>query len=151
MLAVGSRMPTWVDQAFNEYQKRITGRVRLNLLEIPALPRGKNPDIFRIRQQEERKLLNSMPARGYLVALDKRGPIWTTEQVSANLQAWLDKHQPVAMAIGGPEGFSEHFLGMCDEVWSLSNLTFPHTLARVVVAEQIYRGYSILQGLPYHR
>lgn len=151
LLAVGDRMPTWIDQGFVEYQKRIGGRLRLDLIEIPALRRGKNADIPRIQQQEESRLLDLAPKPACLIALDRRGIHWKTEEVACNMKNWLDQRDPVSLAIGGPEGFSEPFLGMCRGVWSLSELTFPHGLARVVVAEQLYRGYSILEGLPYHR
>ncbi|MYB34789.1 MAG: 23S rRNA (pseudouridine(1915)-N(3))-methyltransferase RlmH [Gammaproteobacteria bacterium] len=151
LLAVGDRMPTWIDQGFFEYQKRIVRPFRLSLVQIPALRRPKGADMARIRQQEESRILNSVPDSACLIALDKRGLNRTTKQVAQNMKNWLDQREPVALAIGGPEGFSEEFIGMCSEVWSLSNLTFPHGLARVIVAEQLYRGYSILQGLPYHR
>lgn len=151
LLAVGNRMPAWVEQGFKEYQKRIGGHFRLDLVEVPALRRQKNSDLSRIQKQEEAKLLESMPKSAFLIALDKRGLTWTTEQVACNMQKWLDQRQPIALAIGGPEGFTNQFLGVCREVWSLSELTFPHALVRVLVAEQLYRGCSILQGLPYHR
>ncbi len=144
-------MPAWVEQGFIEYQKRIDGRFRLDLVEIPALRRAKRADMARIQHQEEARLLGSAPSPSHLIALDRRGVHWTTQQVALNMQNWLDQGDPVVLAIGGPEGFSEQFLGKSREIWSLSDLTFPHGLARVVVAEQLYRGFSILQRLPYHR
>ena len=151
LLAVGDRMPAWIDQGFVEYQKRIGRPFRLGLVQIPALRRPRGADMARIQQQEESRILASVPNSACLIALDKRGLHRTTEQVAENMKNWLGQREPVALAIGGPEGFSEEFIGKCNEVWSLSDLTFPHGLARVIVAEQLYRGYSILQGLPYHR
>ncbi len=151
VLAVGNRMPAWIDEGFFEYQKRISRQFRLRLIEIPALRRGKNPDIEKIKHLEESRLLDSAPNSSYLIALDKHGRHWTTRQVARKMQNWLDQGDSVTLAIGGPEGFSEEFLGKCTEVWSLSELTFPHGLARIIVAEQLYRGYSILNKLPYHR
>ena len=151
LLAVGNRMPAWVQQGFAEYQKRIGGRFRLDLVEIPALRRGKNADIPRIRQQEEARVLESVPSPGYLIALDRNGAAWSTRCLAQNMGRWLDQGEPVALAVGGPEGFSDQFLGVCRETWSLSALTFAHPLVRVILAEQLYRGFSIVEGLPYHR
>ncbi|MCY4217671.1 MAG: 23S rRNA (pseudouridine(1915)-N(3))-methyltransferase RlmH [Gammaproteobacteria bacterium] len=151
ILAVGDRMPTWIDQGFLEYQKRISRPFRLRLIEIPAFRRGKNADVEKIKQLEESKLLDSAPTSSYLIALDKRGIQWTTKQVARKMQNWLNEGDSVTLVIGGPDGFSGEFIRKCHVSWSLSDLTFPHGLARVIVAEQLYRGYSILQKFPYHR
>ena len=144
-------MPAWVNQGFLEYQKRIRGRYCLNLVEIPALHRGKNADLGQIKRQEEIKIRELIPLPSRMIALDLRGISWTTEQLTQNMQRWMDHSEKITLVVAGPDGFSDQFLSESSEVWSLSDLTFAHSLVRVILAEQIYRGFSILEGLPYHR
>ncbi|NKB77421.1 MAG: 23S rRNA (pseudouridine(1915)-N(3))-methyltransferase RlmH [Gammaproteobacteria bacterium] len=151
LLVVGEKMPRWVEEGYAEYEKRIRGRIRLHLLEIPAIKRGKNADIKRIVQREEQKVVSAIPNGAHVIALDRIGKALSTTDISAKMDQWLQQGRPIALMVGGPEGFSSQLLKQADETWSLSALTFAHPLVRVMLAEQIYRCYSILEGLPYHR
>jgi 23S rRNA (pseudouridine1915-N3)-methyltransferase len=144
-------MPLWVEAGYHEYAKRIRGRARLDLIEIPAIKRGKNADIKRIIQAEEMKIVNAIPDDARTIALDRRGKSWSSRGLSSKLQEWMDCGDSIALVIGGPEGLSDNFIKTADEIWSLSALTFAHPLVRVVLAEQLYRCLSILEGSPYHR
>ena len=151
LLAVGEKMPGWVAAGFQEYQKRIRGRFKLHLVEVSAIRRGKHADTERIALEEEKKIMGSIPKGAYVIALDRKGNHLSTLQLSSKMESWLELGRSVVVVIGGPEGLTERFLHKADETWSLSEMTFAHPVVRVMLAEQLYRGYSILEGLPYHR
>ena len=151
LIVIGEKMPVWVEAGYQEYAKRIRSRARLDLIEIPAVKRGKNVDIKRITQAEEMKIINAIPDNARTVALDRRGKSWSSLGFSSKLRGWMDCGDSIALVIGGPEGLSDNFIKAADETWSLSELTFAHPLVRVILAEQIYRCLSILEGSPYHR
>jgi 23S rRNA (pseudouridine1915-N3)-methyltransferase len=115
------------------------------------MKRGKNADIKRIIQSEEMKIVNAIPDNAHTIALDRRGKSWSSRGLSSRLQGWMDTGDSIALVVGGPEGLSDSFIKAVDETWSLSALTFAHPLVRVILAEQLYRGLSILEGSPYHR
>ena len=144
-------MPDWVNQGFTHYQKQIGRRVNFQLIEVPPLKRNKGADISRIIKQEEAKILNAIPDSFRIVALERLGKQWDSLKLANKLGDWMDAGQPTAFVIGGPEGLSDEFLNKCDETWSFSMATLSHTIARLVLAEQIYRGLTILEGGPYHR
>ncbi len=144
-------MPLWVREGFAEYQKRIRGRMLLKLVEVPAVKRGKSWDQGRVMAEEERRLMMAVPADCRLIALDRQGTSLSTRQMTTHMEKWLGESTPVAMVIGGPEGLSDTFVGQAGACWSLSALTMAHPVVRVVMAEQIYRCWSILKGHPYHR
>lgn len=151
LVVIGDRMPQWVDDGFGEYQKRIRGQMALNLIEVSAIRRGKNADLKRIQIEEDARLLAAVPAGCRTVALDRAGRALSTLQIRDRMESWLLGGDQVALLVGGPEGLSPDLIKSADESWSLSALTFAHPVVRVVLAEQIYRCYSILEGLPYHR
>lgn len=151
LLAVGQKMPAWVDAACADFLKRMPPELSMNILEVPLIKRGKNPDIQRIVRDEGRKLLATVPAGSMLVALDVRGKPVSTEKLSAILDSWMQQGRDVALVIGGPDGISDELLTQADMKLSLSNLTFPHTLIRIMLVEQLYRAWSILNNHPYHR
>ena len=151
LIVVGEKMPQWVVQGYQEYAKRIRGRAQLNLIEVPAIRRDKNADINRIVQREERKILDALQKKTRIIALDRGGKSYSTEALSEKMKCWLDQGEQVALVVGGPEGLSDEFINNADESWSLSALTLAHPLVRVVLAEQLYRCFSILEGTPYHR
>jgi 23S rRNA (pseudouridine1915-N3)-methyltransferase len=151
IIAVGKRMPQWVDDAYREYARRMPRHCSLNLIEITAGHRGKNADLVRINRDEGERLLAAIPAGARVIALERRGRDKSTEELVAALDRWLQDGQDVALLIGGPEGLSEECLTRADEIWSLSSLTLAHPVVRVVLAEQLYRAWSIQAGLPYHR
>ncbi len=144
-------MPAWVNEAFEEYRRRLVPPVSLELVEIAAGRRGKGADVARILEQEGRDLLDAAPRGGLLVGLDRGGRRIDTPGLANLLQRWVDDARDVALLVGGPEGLCRTCLDRCDLSISLSDLTFAHPLVRVIVAEQLYRAYSINAGLPYHR
>ncbi len=151
LIAVGSRMPGWVDEGYQEYARRLPSECSLQLQEIPAGKRGKNADIVRLTRQEGEKMAAAIPKGARVVALEVKGKPWSTEQLSARMESWLGDGRDVALLVGGPEGIEPELSASADERWSLSPLTLPHPLVRIVVAEQIYRAWSLLKGHPYHR
>ncbi len=144
-------MPGWVKTGYQEYARRLPPECRLNLIEIAPGKRGKNADIERAVRDEGERMLAAIPKDTHVVALDVRGTQWSTAQLSAQLQSWLQGGRDVALLIGGPEGLAEPCLTRAAVKWSLSPLTLPHALVRVVAAEQLYRAWSILKHHPYHR
>lgn len=144
-------MPRWVEQGYDDYAKRLPRECELVLKEIPAGKRGKNSDTQRITRDEGEKMLTAIPNRTHIVTLDIVGKSWTTPELSVNLKNWMESGQNVALLVGGPEGLAEAVKVRAQQSWSLSKLTFPHPFVRVIVAEQIYRAWSILNNHPYHR
>ena len=120
-------------------------------MEVDAGRRTRNADIGKLIREEGDRLLGCVPSGSRVIALDPRGGQFDTVALSMKLGCWIDESQDVSLLIGGPDGLSEEVLSQCDECWSLSALTFAHPLVRVVVAEQVYRMVSILNGSPYHR
>lgn len=151
ILAIGSKMPSWINEGFQEYAKRFPPGWSLELCEIPAEKRGKNADISRIVEQEGEKILTILKPNHRVIALNVKGQAWSTEQLAKNLQTWSQEKYNVDFLIGGPDGLSTACLKKAELHWSLSTLTLPHPLVRVLLVEQLYRGLSILQKHPYHR
>jgi len=151
LLAVGTKMPDWVTQGFNEYAHRLPAKCSLYLKEIPAEKRSKNSNIKAIMQKEADKLKNAIPNNCRVVALDVKGQSWSTEKLATHLQDWMMGGQDIALLVGGPDGLTDELLALSQEKWSLSNLTFPHPLVRVILSEQIYRAFTITENHPYHR
>jgi 23S rRNA (pseudouridine1915-N3)-methyltransferase len=151
LLAVGERMPGWVDTGFRDYTRRMRGDLTLELQEIRAGHRGKGADLRRAKQEEGERLLAAVPKGARVVALDVGGRVWSTEELTAHLRAWMTEGRDLALLVGGADGLSEPCLDRSEMTWSLSALTFPHALVRILVAEQLYRAWSLLHGHPYHR
>ena len=151
LIAIGNRMPRWVQLGFDEYARRLPPQCGLRLLEIPAARRGKGADLSRLARQEGERMCAALPRGALVVALDLRGAPWDTPQLAQQMQGWLQNGRDVALLVGGPEGLSAGVRARADCAWSLSPLTLPHPLVRILVAEQLYRAWSILQGHPYHR
>jgi len=144
-------MPSWVQQGYDEYAKRLPRECELILKEIAPGNRGKNRDVARIVKDEGDRMLAAMPTNCHPVMLDLAGKPWSTPELSVTLKRWLEGGRNVALLIGGPEGLADAVKKTARESWCLSNLTFPHPLVRIVVAEQLYRAWSILNHHPYHR
>jgi 23S rRNA (pseudouridine1915-N3)-methyltransferase len=151
LLAAGTRLPEWVNTGFREYQKRLRAPLALELEEVPVATRraGENPE--RAVAREGERMLAAVSSKDYVVALDVQGTSMSTEKLSAWLAERLRDGKPLVLLIGGPDGLAPECLKRADRSWSLSPLTLPHALVRVVVAEQIYRAMSLLGGHPYHR
>lgn len=151
LVAVGTKMPAWVETGFQEYVRRFPKDMPFELLEIPAGKRGKNADIKRILEKEGEQTLAVIPKGNRIVTLDIPGKPWTTEQLAEQLERWKQDGRDVSFLIGGPEGLAPSCKAAADQSWSLSPLTLPHPLVRVVVAESLYRAWSITANHPYHR
>lgn len=151
LLAAGTRMPAWVTAAFEDYAGRLPPDSRLELVEIPLGRRqGRRPDLARaVAAEGERMLAAAGQAR--LIALEVQGRAWSTEALARELAAWREDGRDVALCIGGPDGLAPAVRERAEKRWSLSPLTLPHGLVRVIVAEQLYRAWSILHNHPYHR
>jgi 23S rRNA (pseudouridine1915-N3)-methyltransferase len=149
--AIGQRMPNWVSEGWNEYARRMPPGLALTLREINLEKRGKNADLRRLAAIESRALYEAMPARARVVALDVRGHAWSTEKLAANLEQWMQEGRDVGFMVGGPDGIEADIMNRADDRWSLGPLTLPHPLVRVVLAEQLYRAWTITQNHPYHR
>jgi 23S rRNA (pseudouridine1915-N3)-methyltransferase len=151
LIAAGTRLPEWVNTGFEEYQKRLRTPLVLELNEISVATRsaGENPQ--RAVQREGTDMLAALGKDDYVVALEIAGKPMSTEQLSGWLAERLRDARPLALMIGGPDGLAPDVLQRANQRWSLSPLTLPHGLVRVVVAEQIYRAMSLLAGHPYHR
>lgn len=151
LLAVGQRMPKWVEEGYREYAARLSSQVQLELKEIPAAKRVRNSVVSRMKQEEGERLLAAVPAGARIIALDEHGKQLTTRQLARQLEEWVDMSQDVAILVGGPDGLSDQCLQRADSKWSLSAFTFPHLLVRVILAEQVYRAWSLMTNHPYHR
>lgn len=152
LLAVGDRMPDWVSRGYDEYARRLGGDLRLELEEIPMPRRGKGDTARNIADEAKafRKRLDKYP--GILrVALEVEGRMMSTETLCAKLADQRDLGRDVALLAGGPDGLCPELSRECDERWSLSKLTLPHPLVRIVIAEQVYRAWTLMTGHPYHR
>jgi 23S rRNA (pseudouridine1915-N3)-methyltransferase len=151
LIAIGDRMPAWVEAGYGEYAKRLPRECRLALHEIPARKRTASGDIARIVEEEGERLLAAVPKGARIVALDRGGRPLDTQQLAARLRAQMGSGEDLALLIGGPEGLSKACLTRATESWSLSPLTLAHPVVRVVLAEQLYRAWSIITNKPYHR
>jgi 23S rRNA (pseudouridine1915-N3)-methyltransferase len=151
LIAAGTRLPEWVNSGFRDYQKRLRTPFVLELHEIAVATRhaGENPQ--RAIQREGSDMLAALKQNDYVVALEIAAPSMNTEQLSAWLAERMRDGRSLALLIGGPDGLSPHCRDRADQSWSLSPLTLPHALVRIVVAEQLYRAMSLLAGHPYHR
>lgn len=152
LLAIGTRMPDWVNAGYDEYARRLAGDVRLALEEITMPKRGKG-DVQGCIQDESqalRKRLDKYP--GVLrVALEVGGRRLDTPALASKLATLRDEGRDLALLVGGPDGLDPALSRQCDEQWSLSDLTLPHPLVRILIAEQVYRAWTLMTGHPYHR
>ena len=151
ILAVGHRAPGWIQEGFNEYAKRMPPEARIELVELKPEERGAGRSTDKAKELEGERLLAAVPQGATLIALDERGKAVTTQGLSVMLSEWMRDGSHPAFAIGGADGHSEALKERAAKLVSLSALTLPHALVRVVLAEQLYRAWSILARHPYHR
>lgn len=151
LIVVGKSMPTWIETGYYEYAKRLPVTLQLELIEIPLNKRYKNADLTRMIADETKQMLSHIQPQDHVIALDVKGKSWNTVELAEQLKVWLSNGHNICLLIGGPEGLSQESLTRAKEKWSLSNLTLPHPIVRVVVAEQLYRAWSIISNHPYHR
>jgi len=151
LIAVGTRCPAWAEMAFLDYQKRLSAECKLKLVTIPISKRHKNSLIAKHIAEEEKKILAALPKNSRIIALDVKGQMWSTQQLAQSLQQWQLERQDMSLLMGGPDGLSDTCIHSAERIWSLSPLTLPHALVRIIVAEQLYRAWSLLNRHPYHR
>ncbi|MFT4613265.1 MAG: 23S rRNA (pseudouridine1915-N3)-methyltransferase [Bacteroidia bacterium] len=151
ILAVGGKMPAWVNEGVDEYSKRLPRELKLNWREIPLARRGKDNTAEQVRAAEGEQLLKAVSAGDRVIVLDVLGKNWSTEVLAGKLQDWQMSGDNYSILIGGPDGLSPACLARADMRWSLSALTLPHPLVRVVLVEQLYRAWTITANHPYHR
>lgn len=151
LIAVGTKMPAWVEQGYREYERRFSGDISLSLQEISAGKRGKNADIKRILQKEGELTLSAIPKGNRIVTLEVTGKALTTQELAQHLSQWQMDGRDVSLLIGGPEGLAPKCIKASEQKWSLSALTLPHPLVRILVAESLYRAWSLNTNHPYHR
>lgn len=142
LLTIGHKMPDWVAEGFREYQERLPKDYQLHLIAL-------KPQINMAKEGEE--LIKALPANNLVIALDRLGQNIKTLDLAEKLQNWHDTAQDISILIGGAEGLSAECLQRAQQTWSLSALTLPHQLVRIVIAEQIYRAWTILNKHPYHK
>ena len=150
IIAIGNKMPSWVLEGFQDYAKRFTS-CSLELCEIPPEKRNKNTDIKKIIEIESDKLIEKVKPNHEVIALDVEGKSFSTEDLSSELKNWQTNGRHIDFLIGGPDGLSKNCLKQANKRWSLSQLTLPHMLVRIILVEQLYRAMSMLQNHPYHR
>ena len=150
-IVVGKKMPSWVQAGYQEYARRLPRELQLELIEIPLAHRGKNADIPRLLNKEGEMMMTAIKPSDFAVSLDVTGKDWTTPDLAKQLSSWQSLGSDVCLLVGGPDGLSAQCSARAQQHWSLSKLTFPHPLVRVVVAEALYRAWSVNAGHPYHR
>ncbi|MBT5232129.1 MAG: 23S rRNA (pseudouridine(1915)-N(3))-methyltransferase RlmH [Methylococcales bacterium] len=145
ILSVGKKMPSWIAEGVATYIKRFQG-IEVKLVDIVPPPQSANR-----KKQEGVMILEKVDAQDWVVALDEKGKQWSTQQVAKELEGWTFQGQNVTLIIGGADGLSDEVRTRANQIWSLSLMTMPHMLVRVVLVEQLYRAWSLLKGHPYHR
>ncbi len=151
ILAVGQKMPKWVQQTFLEYNQRLAKNQQLELVEIAPEHRSKSSNKVIAMESEGKRLLSALRPTEKLVLLDEHGKSLSTKDIAQSIQNWQLQGDDIALIIGGADGVSDEVKKRASYKWSLSKLTFPHPLVRVIIAEQIYRAYSLISNHPYHR
>lgn len=143
LICIGDRSPEWVRAGYQNYAKRVRAPIQLNLIEI-ANKRADNATAIA-------RLHRAIPKDNHIIALDRGGKQMTSQNWSKAMKEWMQDGRAITLIIGAAEGLARDTLKIADEIWSLSGLTFAHQLTRIIVAEQIYRAYTIIQNHPYHR
>ncbi len=151
LVAVGRRMPAWVEAGVREYVGRFPPEMGFELVELALGQRSKSEDPAKAIRDEGTRMLAQIPDRARVIALDERGKQWSTRELARELDSWRLDARPVTFLVGGPDGLSDECKMRAERMWALSSLTLPHGMVRVLLAEQLYRAWSILSNHPYHR
>ena len=151
LIAIGTRMPEWVNEGYREYARRLPRECRLKLTEIPLGQRARSKTVERAVAEEGKRMLAEISPGEHVIALDVKGRNWSTEQLAVQFQQWMLAGRGISLLVGGPDGLSAPCLERAQQRWSLSPLTLPHALVRVLLAEQLYRAWTVTVGHPYHR
>ena len=151
LIAVGKRMPAWIETAVKEYSKRLPKNIQFKIIEITPAIRSKNNSAENYKQKEQKNIEATLSSDSIIIALDEKGKSLNSQNLANQLQAWNDENQHISLIIGGADGLSDDIKKKANQLWSLSAMTLPHGLVRVMVVEQIYRAWTITQNHPYHR
>jgi len=151
LIAVGKKIPEWINAGFSEFSKRMPPELQINLIEITPSIRNKATPIEKNIKEEGERIQSAIPSNSKLIVLDEKGTSFNSIALSKKMESWLPMGQDITLVIGGANGIDPVIKKQANEKWSLSSFTLPHALARVLIAEQLYRAWSILQGHPYHR
>lgn len=151
LLAVGDRQPSWVDEAFDKYTERFPREWKFRLDVIPTVRRNKNDKSRQAMEAEGELILAKLSATEQVILLDERGKQLSSKSLATRLSEWQTDGRDLCFIIGGPDGVSDVVRQRADRLWSLSELTLPHGMARALLAEQLYRAWSLQTGHPYHR
>ena len=151
IITIGTKMPPWVIQGVDEYSKRMPRELRVEWKELPLAPRGKGSNAKQLKDKEGDQILKAIPAGDRVIALDVQGKSLSTRALAEQLSDWQMSGGNYSLLIGGPDGLSRACLERAERRWSLSALTLPHPLVRILLAEQLYRAWTITVNHPYHR
>lgn len=151
IISVSAKPPAWLRQGFEEYKKRLSPICTLDLIEVPLEKRGTQKNTQPFINREGEKILSLLKAQHLVVALDLKGKSWSTTELAQQFEKWQLENKNIDFIIGGPDGLANACLQRATVKWSLSPLTLPHLFVRLIVVEQLYRAWSILQGHPYHK
>jgi 23S rRNA (pseudouridine1915-N3)-methyltransferase len=151
LVAVGQRQPAWADTAYEDFAKRLPPECRLELKAVKAEPRTSGKTAEQMMAAEAERIEAAIPKQARRIVLDERGERRTTVQLAERLKLWMGEGRDVALLIGGPDGLHARLKASADETLRLSDLTLPHAFARVMLAEALYRAWSVMNGHPYHR
>jgi 23S rRNA (pseudouridine1915-N3)-methyltransferase len=150
IISVGQKMPEWVETACDEYLRRMPRELPVKIISLNLAQRSGQP-IDTIKNQESKDIQAKCIKPGFKLALDEKGKSWTSQQWAQKLDHWMMEYPAVNIIIGGPDGLADECKASCDQIISLGSMTMPHALVRVVIAEQLYRAWTIQKGHPYHR
>ncbi|MGC1181450.1 23S rRNA (pseudouridine(1915)-N(3))-methyltransferase RlmH [Legionella sp.] len=151
VITLGNKMPNWVIQGSNDYAKRFNDGIQLKIIEIPLIRRSKSSDLARIMEKEAALIKATIPHGTRLIALEIKGVSLSSEELAVKITQLQQTSSHLCFLIGGPEGLSQELLKLSDERWSLSKLTLPHPLVRIILLETLYRAWSIINNHPYHK
>lgn len=151
VITIGNKMPDWVVQGSNDYAKRFNDGIQLKITELPLIRRSKSSDLSRILEKESSLIKDAIPSGARVIALDIEGKTFSSEQLALKITQLQQISSHFCFIIGGPEGLSQELLNLSDERWSLSKLTLPHPLVRIILLETLYRAWSIINNHPYHK
>lgn len=151
IIAIGTKMPAWVEAGFAEYHKRMPREITVEVKELALGNRGKNQSTSAAIADEGKRMLSAIDEKDWVIALDLTGKSWSTPNLSRELERWKMDGVNLSILIGGPDGLAKECLNRAQQKWSLSALTLPHPVVRVVLMEQLYRAETILNNHPYHK
>ncbi len=151
LITVSNKAPSWISEGFQEYSKRLSSTFSFDVIEIPVEKRSNQKNLQPLIDREGEKILSAIKPQHTVIALEVTGKMWSTEELAEQLNQWQLEARNIDFIVGGPDGLSAACLKRAQYKWSLSRLTLPHLMVRILIAEQLYRAWTILQGHPYHK